>query len=102
MKEMIGYCGLNCSSCPAFLATQNNDDIAREKTAVLFSEKFGLNLKPNKINCDGCLFVGGKLIRYCQSCEVRKCASAKCLHNCAYCDEQPCEKITHIMNYMRM
>ncbi len=93
MKQMIAHCGLVCSSCPTFLATQNNDDAAREKTAALYSEKFGLNLKPNEINCDGCLSAGSKLIGYCQSCEIRKCAMLKAVHNCAGCDEQPCEKL---------
>ena len=93
MKQMIAHCGLVCSSCPTFLATQNNDDAAREKTAALYSEKFGLNLKPNEINCDGCLSAGEKLISYCQSCEIRKCAMAKSVHNCAVCVEQPCEKL---------
>lgn len=93
MKQMIAYCGLVCSSCPTFLATQNNDDDAREKTAAFYSEKFGLNLKPNEINCDGCLSEGGKLISYCQSCEIRKCANTKTVGNCSACDEQPCEKL---------
>ncbi|MFH0998367.1 MAG: DUF3795 domain-containing protein [Pseudomonadota bacterium] len=91
MQQMIAYCGLVCSSCPTFLATQNDDDIARKKTAALYSEKFGLNFKPEEINCDGCLSVGGKLIGYCQSCEIRKCARAKSIGNCAACEEQPCE-----------
>ena len=93
MEEMIAYCGLTCSSCPTFLATQNDDDVAREKTAAFYSEKFGFNLKPEDINCDGCLSDGGKLIAYCQTCEIRKCCSEKGLNNCAVCDEQPCEKL---------
>jgi len=93
MQQMIAYCGLVCSICPTFLATQNDDDIAREKTAALYSEKFGLNFKPEEINCDGCLSVGGKLIGYCQSCEIRKCAQEKSIDNCAACQEQPCEKL---------
>ena len=93
MQPMIAYCGLVCSNCPTFLATQNDDDIAREKTARYYSEKFGFNLKPEEINCDGCLSEGGKLIGYCQSCEIRKCARAKSIDNCAACEEQPCEKL---------
>ena len=46
---MIAYCGLVCSSCPTFLATQNDDDAAREKTAAFYSKKFGFNLKPEDI-----------------------------------------------------
>jgi hypothetical protein len=93
MSQIIAYCGLVCSNCPTFLATQNDDDIARAKTAALYSEKFGLDLKPEEINCDGCTSVGGKIIGYCQACEIRKCCRAKRLDNCTTCDEQPCEKL---------
>ncbi|MBI5602252.1 MAG: DUF3795 domain-containing protein [Deltaproteobacteria bacterium] len=91
MSQMIAYCGLVCSNCPTFLATQNDDDVARERTAALYSEKFGFDLKPEEINCDGCKSEGGKLIGYCQSCAIRKCCSGKGLDNCAICTDQPCE-----------
>jgi hypothetical protein len=92
MSKMIAYCGLVCSSCPTFLATRN-DDVAREKTAAYYSEKFGFNLKPEEINCDKCLSEGGKLIGYCQSCEIRKCCREKAFDNCSVCNDQPCEKL---------
>jgi hypothetical protein len=91
MSRMIAYCGLVCSNCPTFLATQNNDDAARAKTAVMYSEKFGFHLKPEEINCDGCKSNGGKLIEYCRSCGIRQCCSSKGLDNCADCDHQPCD-----------
>lgn len=59
---MIAYCGLVCSDCPTFLATKNDDDVARQKTADLYAQNFGLDLKPEDINCDGCKSEGGKLI----------------------------------------
>ena len=93
MEKMIAYCGLVCSRCPTFLATQKDDDDARAKTAAFYAQKFGFTLKPEEINCDGCLSEGGKLIGYCQSCEIRKCCRAKALDNCAQCAEQPCEKL---------
>jgi hypothetical protein len=93
MEKMIAYCGLVCSRCPTFLATQKDDDAARAKTAAFYAQKFGFTLKPEEINCDGCLSEGGKLIGYCQSCEIRKCCRAKALDNCARCAEQPCEKL---------
>jgi hypothetical protein len=93
MVKMIAYCGLICSDCPTFLATKNDDDTARAKTAAFYSEKFGFDLKPEDINCDGCLSKGGKLIAYCQTCDIRKCCSDKNLDNCAVCDEQPCDKL---------
>lgn len=94
MPDMIACCGLTCSECPTFLATKNDDDVARQRTAAFYAERFGFNLKPEEINCDGCLSQGGKLIAYCQSCEIRKCCRDKSLDNCAMCAEQPCEMLT--------
>jgi hypothetical protein len=93
MQKMIAYCGLVCSNCPAFLATKKDDDIAREKTAAFYHEKYGFNLKLEDINCDGCLSEGSKLLIYCQSCDIRRCCREKSLNNCAVCTEQPCEKL---------
>lgn len=84
---------LVCSSCPTFQATQNDDDVARKKTAARYSDKFRFDLKPEEINCAGSVSEGGELIGYCQSCEIRKCCRAKALDNCAVCDEQPCETL---------
>ena len=93
MQEMIAYCGLVCSDCPTYLATQKDDDVAREKTAAFLFEKYGLKLKPEEINCDGCLSSGARLIGYCNICEIRKCAIAKSIENCSVCDDQPCDNL---------
>lgn len=93
MGKMVAYCGLVCSICPAFLATQSDDDAARKKTAAYYAKKYGFNLKPEEINCDGCKAETGRLIGYCQSCEIRKCNRAKGMDNCAVCNERPCEKL---------
>ena len=91
MSRIIAYCGLVCSNCPAFLATKNDDEAAREKTAAFYAKEYGFNFKPEDINCDGCLAVGGRLLDFCKNCEIKQCCSKKGLENCAVCDEQPCE-----------
>jgi hypothetical protein len=93
MPRMTAYCGLVCTNCPTYLATQADDDVARGKTVELYAKRFGLKLKPEDINCDDCLSVGGKLIGYCQSCEIRKCFINKKVAHCTACDEQPCEPL---------
>ena len=93
MEKMIACFGLVCSSCPTFLATQSDDDVLRANTAKFYSETYGFNLKAEEINCDGCLSDSGKLLGYCQSCEIRECCRAKGVENCAFCDKQPCEKL---------
>lgn len=96
---MIAYCGLVCSSCPTYLATQNDDDVARQKTADLYAEKFGFDLKPEDINCGGCKSEGEKLIGYCQSCNIRQCCRQKGSENCALCSDQPCEDLIKFFEF---
>ncbi len=36
MPKMIACCGLVCTECPTFIATQDDDDEARAKTAVFY------------------------------------------------------------------
>jgi hypothetical protein len=55
MKEMVAYCGLVCTECPTYQATQKNDNNARAKIAEAWSKQFKVNLKAEDINCDGCL-----------------------------------------------
>ena len=38
MKNMIGYCGLDCEKCDAYIATVHNDQDLRETTAKLWAE----------------------------------------------------------------
>ena len=37
MRELIGYCGLDCEKCHAYIATINGDQALREKTASSYS-----------------------------------------------------------------
>ncbi len=92
-EEMIGYCGIDCTSCDAFIATQANDSALREKTAKKWSKEFNYpGLRPEDISCNGCLS-NGPLFSHCHDCEIRKCAMEKGVKNCAYCSDYPCEKL---------
>jgi len=94
MDEIIAYCGLVCNKCPAFIATKENDAAAKKKIAEAWSRQFGLEFRPEDINCDGCLLEDGRLSVFCRKiCEVRPCARAKNVENCAYCEQYACEKL---------
>ena len=54
MKEYIAYCGLDCESCEARLATVNNDATLRQKVAKEWSDLNGVEITPEMINCVGC------------------------------------------------
>lgn len=53
MRELIGFCGLDCEKCQARIATKNNDDKLRKQVADEWSKLNGILITPEMINCDG-------------------------------------------------
>ena len=95
MEKMIGFCGIVCTDCPGYIATQKDDDTERKKVAELWSKLYTTDMKPEDVNCDGCLSEHGRLIGHCKVCEIRKCGQEKHVINCAYCEEYPCDTLSH-------
>ncbi len=95
MKEekMLAYCGLNCSSCDAYLATQENNDAKREKTAQTWSKMYNADIKPEQINCNGCKSEGVKF-SHCDVCEIRQCCISNSVDNCAVCEKYICDTLS--------
>ena len=60
MNDYIAYCGLDCETCEARLATINNDDALRQKVAELWSDLNGVEITPAMIHCTGCRIPGVK------------------------------------------
>ena len=98
MKEYIAYCGLDCETCEARIATINNDEAQREKVARLWSELNQAEITPEMINCTGCRIEGVKT-PYCDAiCPIRQCAMAKGFETCAGGKEKDsCEKLGMIL-----
>jgi len=75
------------------VATQSNDNDKRKKVAENWSKEYHVDIKPEDINCDGCLTKTGRVINYCNICEIRACGQKIQVENCAHCSEYPCEKL---------
>ena len=92
-------CGLDCNFCPAFIATKNNDDELRKKTAQEWTKRYKAKklsrpeVKPADITCQGCLSQAGLLYLYCRQCEARACGLKKGIRNCGECEEYRCDKL---------
>ena len=97
MKRMIAYCGLDCEKCDAYIATKNNDDPLREKTAKLWSELNGVEILPEQINCEGCRTDGAKTV-FCDSlCGIRQCGLKRGVSTCGDCPEmETCETLSAV------
>jgi hypothetical protein len=97
MEEMVAFCGLTCSECPAYLATQRDDDEERRRVAETWSRQHNADIKAEDINCEGCLPGHTKYFHYCLECDIRACGVAREVDNCAYCDDYSCEKLERFL-----
>ena len=52
MEENISFCGINCLSCPAYVAKKTDNNDLRIKTAKKWSD-IGFEITPEQVNCDG-------------------------------------------------
>ena len=94
MEKLIAYCGINCSECPAYIATQKDDYKEIKKVAKEWSIE-SMSFKPAEIYCDGCTSEG-KHFSWCGECPIRSCCQEKGYQNCAYCEDYACEKLEQI------
>ena len=97
--DHIAYCGLNCETCEARIATVRDDDALRRQVAKDWSELNGVGITPKMINCVGCRIDGPKT-PYCESlCPIRQCALGKKVETCGSCWKmKTCEKLAAITN----
>ena len=97
MKQLIAVCGLDCEKCDAFIATKNNDQSLREKTAKKWAELNNVPILPEHINCEGCRMDGVKTVFCSTMCPIRQCAMAKGYVTCGACPEkEACPKLAPV------
>ena len=99
--RMFACCGLVCSECPAYLATQANDLAKAAETAKMWSQQFGIEVKVEHVWCDGCTAPGLKCA-HCAECEIRSCAVGRKLATCAPCADYPCAQLTAFFTMVPM
>jgi hypothetical protein len=100
MEKLIACCGLNCATCDARIATLNDDDALRAKTAEQWKAQFNVtDISIDMINCTGCSEPGVK-IAHCEQCQIRNCVMSKGFQTCADCDQmESCTLLKNIIQY---
>ncbi len=98
MGRIVACCGLPCSGCPAYLATQAGDQELLQQVLVEWREAFDApHLTVDDILCDGCMPGDGRLNGYCRHCRIRPCATERSLANCAHCEEYACAELERLL-----
>ena len=95
MNQLIAFCGLDCAKCDAYIATQSNDEAAKQRVVEKWRVEFNspdVNLA--SVTCDGCVSVSGRHGGYCAQCPIRACGVSHNVANCAHCaDYSSCDKL---------
>ncbi|MBN2003627.1 MAG: DUF3795 domain-containing protein [Anaerolineae bacterium] len=93
MEKIIAYCGLTCSDCPAYIATQSHDQAALEAVAAQWRQEYNApGITVESVLCDGCL-TGPNKCGHCSECNIRACGVEHGVANCAHCAEYPCDQL---------
>lgn len=96
--RMVAFCGLLCTECPAYVATQANDEDALARVAKKWGEEYHIpGVTVDSIRCDGCVSVGGQKCGHCAQCEISSCGLARRVANCGHCTDYPCEKLERFL-----
>ena len=99
-KNCFAYCGYNCSKCPVYKETKDNN--LKQLRKILY------NNNPNEtvetLGCYGCK-LNESINFMCVNCQIRQCAMEKNVENCGLCNNFPCGKLVFIsketMEYLK-
>lgn len=98
MDRIIAYCGLVCSECGAYQATQANDPQALERVAAEWREEYNApGITAAYAVCDGCLGEG-RHCGHCSECDIRACGVRHGVANCAHCEDYPCARLASFLD----
>jgi hypothetical protein len=98
--RMIAFCGLDCTTCSACLATQADDIAEKECVAARWRKETGEEeIDVDYVTCDGCLAFGGQLGGHCRECKIRACAVVRGVENCGHCPNYPCANLDAVFRY---
>ncbi len=98
MDKLVAYCGLVCTECQGYIATQKNDMDALKQVAETWSKEYNANLTAQDCMCDGCT-VDGRKIGHCSECKVRLCAMERSVVNCAHCADYGCQTLSDFLGF---
>jgi hypothetical protein len=98
-SKIISYCGITCSECDAYIATQAKDTAELERVAAAWREEYKADFSAAAIMCDGCTATEQPLCSHCSECGVRACAIDRGVISCAYCEDYGCETIEGFLSH---
>jgi hypothetical protein len=102
MDRIISFCGLICTDCEAYQATQAKDEPWLARVAAHWREEYKNPIfTKDNVACDGCLGVEGTHCTHCFTCSTRTCGLARGVANCGECsDYESCDNIQSFFKFV--
>ena len=95
---MIAFCGIDCSKCKSYIATQSGSEKELETVAKRLEKIYRAEVKPEYVICDGCK-ADKRHSYYCSSkCKMRQCCIDKNYNSCIECFDFPCHELELELN----
>ena len=92
--KIIAYCGIVCSDCSAYVATQSGDRSELERVAAQWKIEYNqAQVTVEDVTCDGCIGNSERKGSHCADCDIRSCGVARGVANCAHCPDFACERL---------
>jgi len=101
MDRMIAFCGLVCTDCPAYIATQAADRAALERVTTQWRKEYNVpDMTVESVMCDGCVADSARHCGHWYECEIRACGAARGVVNCAHCTDYACERLERFLGFV--
>jgi hypothetical protein len=101
MDPIIACCGLVCSDCSAYIATQSGDRAALERVAAQWRQEYDAPaITVETVICDGCMVESERHCGHWYECDIRACGSGRGLANCAQCSEYACDRLESFFSFV--
>jgi hypothetical protein len=95
--QPISACGLTCTECDAYMATQRDDSKAASAVAAKWSQLFDASVPEDAVWCDGCMTGGERISGYAADCDIRTCVIERGHRTCADCDDYICDRLERFL-----
>jgi len=96
---LIAYCGIECSKCNNYIATQSENKEELKTVAERLSKIYCTEVKPEYVICDGCRG-GSRKSYFCENlCKIHKCCTERKYYSCMECAEFMCNELQSEIKY---
>lgn len=99
MNKLIAYCGINCATCPLYIATKSDNCLMKQELATKWGQLYNRSFDIKDMECYGCK--SKKRFVLSKGCDISICNISKGITTCTECSSHPCERINKFYEWQK-